>query len=87
MPCPTCDAPQRLEREFSKPILRRRFPHGRLTCPHEGEAWHAQAERLQREIEATASPTLRGLLRRDLEVLLGGVLPLEARVRAQEASA
>ena len=67
--------------------MHRRFPRGRWTCPHEEREWHVQAERLGREIVATASPSLKRMLERDLEVLLGGVLIFEASVALEEVSA
>jgi hypothetical protein len=42
----------------------------RLECAHGSESWHWQAERLQLEIAATVSPSLRRLLNADLEQIL-----------------
>jgi hypothetical protein len=41
-----------------------------LECAHSSEFWHRQAERLQLEIEATVSPSLKRLLNADLEQIL-----------------
>jgi hypothetical protein len=59
-----------LEREFSRPLMRRRFPNGKWTCAFEHDDWHVQAERLELEILATSSPSLRALLERDRALLL-----------------
>jgi hypothetical protein len=42
----------------------------RLECVHGLESWHWQAERLQLEIAATVSPSLKHLLTADLEQIL-----------------
>ena len=42
----------------------------RLECEHGFEPWHFQAEVLQREIDATVSPSLKRLLNVDLEQIL-----------------
>lgn len=44
--------------------------HDRFECPNASADWHRQARDLLREIEATASPTLQRLLRRDLQTLV-----------------
>jgi hypothetical protein len=41
-----------------------------LECAHTSESWHRQAERLQLEIAATVSPSLKRLLTADLEQML-----------------
>jgi hypothetical protein len=41
-----------------------------LECEHVFEAWYCQAKVLQREIDATVSPSLKGLLNADLEQIL-----------------
>jgi hypothetical protein len=41
-----------------------------LECVHGLESWHRQAERLQLEIVATVSPSLKRLLTADLEQVL-----------------
>jgi hypothetical protein len=41
-----------------------------LECQHGSEGWHRQAEILQREIDATVSPSLKRLLNADLEQIL-----------------
>jgi hypothetical protein len=41
-----------------------------LECVHGLEGWHRQAERLQLEIDATISPSLKRLLNADLEQIL-----------------
>ncbi len=41
-----------------------------LECAHGSESWHRQAERLQLEIAATVSPSLKRLLTADLEQIL-----------------
>jgi hypothetical protein len=52
------------------------LPHNRnrrtetLECLHALEGWHRQAERLQLEIAATVSPSLKRLLNADLEQIL-----------------
>ncbi len=58
------------EREFLRPLMRRRFPNGKWTCPFEHHDWHRQLERLELEILATSSPSLRALLERDRALLL-----------------
>jgi hypothetical protein len=50
--------------------LRRNFPNGKWSCPHEDARWHFQATRLELEILATASQTLRVILEQDLQALL-----------------
>jgi hypothetical protein len=68
--CSTCNAPMSFEREFSRSSLRRNFPHGKWCCPHEDVRWHFQATRLELEILATASKTLKAILEQDLRALL-----------------
>jgi hypothetical protein len=58
------------EREFSRSSLRRNFPNGKWCCPHEETRWHFQATRLELEILATASQTLKSILEQDLRTLL-----------------
>jgi hypothetical protein len=58
------------EREFSRSSLRRNFPNGKWCCPHEDAPWHFQAARLELEILATASKTLKTILEQDLRALL-----------------
>jgi hypothetical protein len=58
------------EREFSRSSLRRNFPNGKWCCPHENAGWHFQATRLELEILATASHTLKTILEQDLQALL-----------------
>jgi hypothetical protein len=58
------------EREFSRSSLRRNFPNGKWCCPHEDAPWHLQAVRLEVEILATASQTLKKILEQDLRALL-----------------
>jgi hypothetical protein len=58
------------EREFSRSSLRRNFPNGKWCCPNEDAGWHAQATRLELEILATASQTLKKILEQDLQALL-----------------
>ncbi len=41
-----------------------------LECTHSSQSWHRQAERLQIEIAATVSPSLRRLLTADFEQVL-----------------
>jgi hypothetical protein len=41
-----------------------------LECVHSSQSWHRQAERLQLEIDATVSPSLKRLLAADLEQIL-----------------
>ncbi len=41
-----------------------------LKCAHVSETWHRQAERLQLEMAATVSPSLRRLLNADFEQIL-----------------
>ncbi len=41
-----------------------------LECTHGSQSWHRQAERLQLEIAATVSPSLKRLLNADLEQVL-----------------
>jgi hypothetical protein len=41
-----------------------------LECAYSSESWHRQAERLQLEIAATVSPSLKRLLTADLEQVL-----------------
>jgi hypothetical protein len=41
-----------------------------LECAHGSDSWHWQAERLQLEIAATVSPSLKRLLTADLEQIL-----------------
>ena len=41
-----------------------------LECAHSSQSWHRQAERLQLEIAATVSPSLKRLLSADLEQVL-----------------
>jgi hypothetical protein len=41
-----------------------------LECAHSSQSWHRQAERLQLEIAATVSPSLKRLLTADLEQVL-----------------
>lgn len=41
-----------------------------LECLHALEGWHRQAERLQLEVAATVSPSLKRLLSADLEQVL-----------------
>jgi hypothetical protein len=41
-----------------------------LECTHSSEGWHRQAARLQLEIDATVSPSLKRLLNADLEQVL-----------------
>lgn len=50
--------------------MRRRFPNGKWTCVFEHADWHLQVERLELEILATTSPTLKTLLERDCGLLL-----------------
>ncbi len=64
--------------------MRRRFPNGKWTCVFEHDDWHLQAERLELEILATSSPTLRALLERDRALLLK---PARANASREEAAA
>ena len=41
-----------------------------LECAHHSQSWHRQAERLQLEIAATVSPSLKRLLNADFEQVL-----------------
>jgi hypothetical protein len=41
-----------------------------LECAHSSQSWHLQAERLQLEIAATVSPSLKRLLSADFEQIL-----------------
>ena len=68
--CSTCNSPISFEREFSRSSLRRNFPNGKWCCPNEDARWHFQAVRLELEILATASQTLRRILEQDLRALL-----------------
>jgi hypothetical protein len=64
------------EREFSRSSLRRNFPNGKWICPHEETCWHFLATRLELEILATASRTLRAMLEQDLQAVLAeGISP------------
>jgi hypothetical protein len=58
------------EREFSRSSLRHNFPNGKWCCPHKDARWHFQATRLEHEILATASQTLKTILEQDLRALL-----------------
>jgi hypothetical protein len=68
--CSTCNEPMSFEREFSRSSLQRNFSNGKWCCPHEDARWHFQATRLELEILATASQSLRGILEQDLRALL-----------------
>lgn len=41
-----------------------------LECAHSSQSWHLQAERLQLEMAATVSPSLKRLLTADFEQVL-----------------
>jgi hypothetical protein len=68
IPAPECSVCGGTAFQVLKPNRNRRTET--LECAHSPEFWHRQAERLQLEIAATVSPSLKRLLNADLEQIL-----------------
>lgn len=67
-PCPLCNTA--LEYRVGRGIELRRFPRGRLVCPHDLKGWHLKLEAMQREIELCLDATRAVHLRAEFEDML-----------------
>ena len=66
--CPLCQAP--LEYRVGRGLELRRFPRGRMVCPHDLKGWHLKLEAVQREIELCRDATRALHLRAEFEDML-----------------
>ena len=75
MKCPTCGASMDVFHSpgvscFAAAMAGRSTPHDVWTCSNQYETWHSQASAIKREIDSTASKTIRDLLTTELNQIL-----------------
>jgi hypothetical protein len=78
--CPICTRPCNVVRGKIRPEIRswagamfwESVPkvYDEFSCKFENESWHKQIEAMREEIEKTASPSLKELIRKDINYIL-----------------
>jgi ribosomal protein S10 len=71
--CEVCETVCEVQRSQSGPtgfasaMARQKVVHDYFTCPHNDEQWHWEALAMVQELEDTSSPTLRAIIKQDIE--------------------